>query len=107
MSIFSNVHHYDSTLVSMDASWSTDSKQVLEVKFVNEMFELNYDGTTEHFVKNFEADLKEFCDKVIRNYKETLGHGSYEDCFYTMIDDFKIINCPYWLHATEVDISVD
>lgn len=108
MSIFRNACNSNSTLVSLDAEWSPRHIQELRALFTDRgFFKIEYDGTTDHFIKHFKEDLKEFYEKVLRDYDECVGRGSYEDCFYTMIEDFKIINCQYWMHATDVDSSED
>ena len=113
MPIFDSKMHYDNCLIFIDREWSTSEVAALRARFADGPFELNYDGTDVEFTKHFKERLKSFYEKVLKDYDEALGYDkpTYEDCFYTMIDDFKIINCPYWIssniYISEVDRSED
>lgn len=109
MSIFDSKMHYDNCLVFIDREWSTSEVSGMRARFADGPFEVDYYGTDVEFTKHFKEKFKSFYEKVLRDYDEALGYDkpTYEDCFYTMIDDFKIINCPYWMHTTEVDSSED
>ena len=104
MLLFDNVHHYDNCLIFIDREWSTSEVSVMRARFADGPFELNYDGTDVEFTKHFKERFKSFYEKVLRDYDEALGYDkpTYEDCFYTMIEDFKIINCQYWMHVTDI-----
>ena len=74
-----------------------DSDIILNVDFGDgSAFTLNYEGHYDSFLKEFIPNLKDFINDVIKEYYEiTAQRNDYEDCFNTMIEDFKTVNCPY------------
>lgn len=85
MSIFST--HYDNSIVSIDTEWSPSADPVLNVKFAQGPFSMDYHCLQSRFVRSFKEDFTAFYEKVMKDYDEVTGRSNrYEDCFDAMVE---------------------
>lgn len=85
MSIFST--HYDNSIVSIDTEWSPSADPVLNVKFAQGPFSMDYHCLHSRFVRGFKEDFTAFYEKVMKDYDEVIGRSNrYEDCFDAMVE---------------------
>lgn len=70
----------------------------IKVRFEEYGFTLDYEGSDDEYLEEFESMLKMFTEKVIKSYREFKNFNLdsyYENCFDAMIGDFKLQRCPY------------
>lgn len=86
MSIFKT--HYDNSIVSVDTAWSPSADPVLNVKFAQGPFSMDYHCLQSRFVRSFKEDFTAFYEKVMKDYDEVTGRSNaFEGCFDAMVED--------------------
>ena len=65
------------------------------IRFEDYGFTLDYEGSDDEFLGEFEPMLKMFTEKVIKSYREFKNFNTYESCFDAMVEDFETHTCPF------------
>ena len=65
------------------------------IRFEDYGFTLDYEGSDDEFLEEFESMLKMFTKKVIESYREFKNFNTYESCFDAMVEDFETHTCPF------------
>ena len=72
----------------------------IKVRYEGYGFTLDYEGSDDEFLEEFESMLKMFTKKVIESYREFKNFNTYESCFYAMVEDFETCTCPFGILDT-------
>ena len=67
----------------------------IKVRYEGYGFTLDYEGSDDEFLEEFESMLKMFTKKVIESYREFKNFNTYESCFDAMVEDFETHTCPF------------
>ena len=75
----------------------------IKVRYEGYGFTLDYEGSDDEFLEEFESMLKMFTKKVIKSYRELKNFNldsRYESCFDAMVEDFETRTCPFGILDT-------
>lgn len=73
------------------------------IRFEGYGFTLDYEGSDDEYLEEFESMLSMFYINVVKSYRELKNFNldsRYESCFDFMVEDFETHTCPFGILDT-------
>ena len=74
-----------------------------KIRFEGYGFTLDYEGSDDEYLEEFESMLAKFYISVVKSYREFKNFNldsHYENCFDAMVEDFETRTCPFGILDT-------